>query len=546
MATERPEHGFPNPSGRVRRRKPEHRRSDLRHRIRRLDRSRGYQSFLTALGRPDRDYRPGRTLLGGGTLDGPNQTLPDLYALNAGGTNHAPPGNNTGGNSYYHDITVGSNGFSAGPGYDLATGIGSPLANNLLPQLAAVGIPPSQIGMAIEPPDSIVQDGVFGTVAAVEFANGTTDPSFSGSATLSLLERPGGASFTPVTVTTTDGLSRVRRAHPHAVVQRYGLRLPDHDHAPERGAVSTTTTRSTWRPRRLPAWATITRCPWTAACAATSGRPTPMAMPPTISSGSTRPSIRSITARSLSRTHRACPARRSTWSGIFNQPVLPSMELVAGQKIGVGDDAPSRLFEVIGNSSFNLNVNNIDFYGGQAVDDGGLSIAGISAAGGAFLIDGGNVKFSGAGVFSASAIGPAGSHGSNGAPNGNRGSTGGPGGNGGNGGNAAGGGIFLDAGNLTLINSDLWSDRAFGGAGGVGGHGGNGATVTEPGLLLRLSLLRQRRQRRQWRPRRLGPGWRPLCRGRHCDDRQRCDFRQRSRRRSRRKRRLRGPGRHSR
>jgi subtilase family serine protease len=32
--------------------------------------------------------------------------------------------------SYFHDITVGSNGYSAGPGYDLATGFGSPKAGS--------------------------------------------------------------------------------------------------------------------------------------------------------------------------------------------------------------------------------------------------------------------------------------------------------------------------------------------------------------------------------------------------------------------------------
>ncbi len=36
----------------------------------------------------------------------------------------------------YHDVTTGSNGFSAGPGYDLATGLGSPVANKLIPDLA--------------------------------------------------------------------------------------------------------------------------------------------------------------------------------------------------------------------------------------------------------------------------------------------------------------------------------------------------------------------------------------------------------------------------
>jgi hypothetical protein len=39
--------------------------------------------------------------------------------------------------SDYRDITIGSNGYSAGTGYDLATGVGSPLANNLVPYLAS-------------------------------------------------------------------------------------------------------------------------------------------------------------------------------------------------------------------------------------------------------------------------------------------------------------------------------------------------------------------------------------------------------------------------
>jgi len=37
--------------------------------------------------------------------------------------------------SNYTDIVSGSNGYPAGPGYDLATGLGSPLANNLVPYL---------------------------------------------------------------------------------------------------------------------------------------------------------------------------------------------------------------------------------------------------------------------------------------------------------------------------------------------------------------------------------------------------------------------------
>jgi subtilase family serine protease len=65
----------------------------------------------------------GRALHGFGSLDGPSQTINAVYA--------APQ-------SDFHDITTGNNGrFLAGPGYDLVTGRGSPLANLLIPDLAA-------------------------------------------------------------------------------------------------------------------------------------------------------------------------------------------------------------------------------------------------------------------------------------------------------------------------------------------------------------------------------------------------------------------------
>jgi len=40
--------------------------------------------------------------------------------------------------SSYRDVTAGSNGYGAGAGYDLATGVGSPRANSLVPYLAAL------------------------------------------------------------------------------------------------------------------------------------------------------------------------------------------------------------------------------------------------------------------------------------------------------------------------------------------------------------------------------------------------------------------------
>ena len=71
----------------------------------------------------------GRTALGGQTLSGPNQVLPALYSSYLSGSSGTYLSN-------FRDITTGNNGYPAGPGYDLSTGIGSEQANNLLPFLA--------------------------------------------------------------------------------------------------------------------------------------------------------------------------------------------------------------------------------------------------------------------------------------------------------------------------------------------------------------------------------------------------------------------------
>jgi hypothetical protein len=69
----------------------------------------------------------GRVLQGEGTLDGRSQTLPDIYSFST--------------SDNFHDITSGNNGFSAGVGYDLVTGIGSPVANLLVPTLVNNSVP---------------------------------------------------------------------------------------------------------------------------------------------------------------------------------------------------------------------------------------------------------------------------------------------------------------------------------------------------------------------------------------------------------------------
>src|SRR5262249_17742444 len=65
----------------------------------------------------------GRALAGQGSLDGPGQTLPPLYAMDG---------------SNFHDITSGNNGFPTWPGYDLVTGRGSPYAQRVVQALLSV------------------------------------------------------------------------------------------------------------------------------------------------------------------------------------------------------------------------------------------------------------------------------------------------------------------------------------------------------------------------------------------------------------------------
>ena len=55
----------------------------------------------------------------------------------------------------FHDITQGNNGYPAGPGYDLVTGLGTPKANLLLPHLSAYGLA-SKVSIATQPPPIVV------------------------------------------------------------------------------------------------------------------------------------------------------------------------------------------------------------------------------------------------------------------------------------------------------------------------------------------------------------------------------------------------------
>jgi hypothetical protein len=100
----------------------------------------------------------GRAIAGLGSLDGRTQTLPELYALPA---------------ADFHDITTGSTGvspeYAAGTGYDLATGIGSPVANLLIPGL--VGYQPTVSG--ISPATGSTAGGTSVVITGTDFTGAT-------------------------------------------------------------------------------------------------------------------------------------------------------------------------------------------------------------------------------------------------------------------------------------------------------------------------------------------------------------------------------------
>ena len=67
----------------------------------------------------------GKAAIGNGLQYGANNAL---YAL-AGGSQYTNP------NGDFYDVSIGSNGYAATAGYDAVTGLGSPVANKLIPDL---------------------------------------------------------------------------------------------------------------------------------------------------------------------------------------------------------------------------------------------------------------------------------------------------------------------------------------------------------------------------------------------------------------------------
>ena len=147
----------------------------------------------------------GRAIAGQGSLNGRTQTLPELYKLPA---------------ADFHDITTGSTGpsptYNAGEGYDLATGIGSPIANLLIPGLVAyqptvTGVSPASGSVAGGAAVSITGTDLLGGTV-VDFGSTPATSVVVVSATEITATSPAGTGTVNITVTGPGGTSSTSTA----------------------------------------------------------------------------------------------------------------------------------------------------------------------------------------------------------------------------------------------------------------------------------------------------------------------------------------------
>jgi hypothetical protein len=135
----------------------------------------------------------GRALAGEGALDGASQTLPMLYQLPA---------------ADFHDITSGSNGaYSAGAGYDLVTGRGSPVANLVVAGLVGSGSTGPGSGPTVVTPASASPSTVTGTTTSLSVTASDSLGAASLTYTWSVTAAPSGVKLPTFSVNGTNAAS---------------------------------------------------------------------------------------------------------------------------------------------------------------------------------------------------------------------------------------------------------------------------------------------------------------------------------------------------
>ncbi len=123
----------------------------------------------------------GRLMNGEGSLDGPSQTLPALYSVPS---------------QDFNDVISGeSRLYSASPGYDFVTGLGSPRVNLLVPDLVKFAAPVPSYHLAITSPlpkSAIVAGVPYNLAVSVEDSHGKVDTNFNGLIQVTLSGSPPG------------------------------------------------------------------------------------------------------------------------------------------------------------------------------------------------------------------------------------------------------------------------------------------------------------------------------------------------------------------
>lgn len=133
-----------------------------------------------------------RMLSNESSLDGSTMTLPMLYQLPS---------------SDFHDVSSGSNGFAAESGYDLASGLGTPVANQLVAALAGYQ-PASHLAFTSTAITSATAGATLPQVVVnVEDANGNTVTADHSQVTLTVTGPNGVVSAEAKTVTASNGIA---------------------------------------------------------------------------------------------------------------------------------------------------------------------------------------------------------------------------------------------------------------------------------------------------------------------------------------------------
>src|SRR5208337_1467923 len=109
--------------------------------------------------------------VGGTSVGAPQWAAIQALGLSANNVNFYQDAISASYPSYFRDITSGSNGYQAGTGYDLVTGLGSPVTTNFAPQTTP------DFTISASPNPITINTGTAGTtIMTVTFLNGLTNP----------------------------------------------------------------------------------------------------------------------------------------------------------------------------------------------------------------------------------------------------------------------------------------------------------------------------------------------------------------------------------